>query len=133
MININRVERFMIGRAGGDQLTVFLLFLSIGLTIMARIMGIGVLAILGYIPLGVGVYRIFSKDVNKRRMENYRFSTAISPLYARYKGMQARLSNRRKYKYFKCTNCKRRLRIPRGSGKVLVTCPNCKLKFIKKR
>lgn len=130
---MNRVQKFMMGRAGSDQLSIFLLFVAMSLTLLSMITGMGIFSIIGYIPMVLSLYRIFSKDVQKRRMENYKFSMKISPLYSKYSSFKKRAQNRKTHKYFKCSNCKTKLRIPRGSGKVIVTCPNCKLKFIKKR
>ena len=43
-----------------------------------------------------------------------------------------RMKNIRKYKYYKCPNCKARLRMPRGLGEKTVTCSQCKHSFKQK-
>ncbi|MDR5658428.1 hypothetical protein RH915_02890 [Serpentinicella sp. ANB-PHB4] len=126
------LKKFMYGRSGGDQLSIFLFCISILLTLVGQIVGISLLIMISYIPLGIAIYRIFSKDVQKRRMENYKFAILMSPLYAKFKKVQNRITCAKTHKYFKCTKCKTALRVPKGKGKIMVTCPKCKLKFSRK-
>ena len=35
----------------------------------------------------------------------------------------------RAYKHVRCTSCKQKMRVPRGKGKLRVTCPKCRTKF----
>ncbi len=35
------------------------------------------------------------------------------------------IGNRKKYRYFRCKNCKTSLRVPRGKGIIRVHCPRC--------
>ena len=39
---------------------------------------------------------------------------------------------RKKYKVFICPTCKQKLRVPRGKGKISISCPKCGTSFIKK-
>lgn len=126
------LKRFMEGRYGGDQLSGALLILSLLLTFIGQLARLSFLILMSYIPLGISIFRIFSRDISKRSMENYKFAMLISPLYARYRKILNRLQNMKTHKYFKCSNCKTTLRVPRGKGKIIVTCPRCKIKFHKK-
>ena len=36
------------------------------------------------------------------------------------------------YSYFRCPQCGQQLRVPRGRGKISITCPKCGHQFIKK-
>ena len=86
---------------------------------------------LSYIPLGLSIFRMFSKDVEKRRMENYKFMMKVSPLYSWYHRKIQWFKNRKKYKYFKCPNCNQKLRVPKGKGKIKVNCSKCNESFTK--
>lgn len=121
----------MYGRYGVDQLSTGLLWLSIILAIIAGLTGMGFINTLSYIPLFISLYRMFSKDIQKRRMENYKFSMFLSPLYGKLNRLQRRLQDSKTHKHFKCSKCKTILRVPRGKGKVVVTCPKCREKFTK--
>lgn len=128
---MDKVRKFMYGRNGGDQLSMALLILSIIFTFGGQLLKLQWVIIIGYIPLGLSLFRVFSKDVSKRRMENYKFAMLLSPVYSRFKSTQKRVKGRKDYKYYKCPNCKQQLRVPKGKGKILVTCSKCKTKFNK--
>ena len=36
------------------------------------------------------------------------------------------------YRFYKCKQCKQKIRVPRGRGKIEITCPKCQNHFIKK-
>ena len=36
------------------------------------------------------------------------------------------------HKYYHCPQCSKMLRVPKGKGKIAISCPKCKEKFIKK-
>ncbi len=129
---MNWFKKYMTGRYGGDQLSLYLLGLSLLTTILGSIAKIPILIQLSYIPMIFAFYRFFSKDIEKRRMENYKFAIFISPLYAKFKKTQTRFKATKTHKYFKCPQCKGMLRVPKSRGKILVTCPKCKARFNKK-
>lgn len=126
------LKNFMKGRYGGDQLSMVLLILSILLTLVGGLTKLSIFSMISYIPLFISVYRMFSRDISKRRLENYKFSIFISPVYSRYKKTQKRLQERKVYKYYKCPNCNTELRLPKGKGRIIITCPKCKEKFEKR-
>ncbi|QUH26452.1 hypothetical protein [Serpentinicella alkaliphila] len=125
------LRKFMIGRYGQDQLSIFLFVISIVLTLSGQFTGISLLIILGYVPIFIGFYRMFSKDIQKRRMENYKFSIFISPLYSKLTQVKNRIEGSKTHKYFKCQQCNTTLRVHKNKGKIVVTCPKCKGKFTK--
>lgn len=131
-MQMNWLKKIMIGRYGGDQLSMVLLVLSLLLTFTGQLTKIPVILFIGYIPLGISIFRMFSKDISKRRMENYKFSIFISPAYSKYKKTQKQIKERKTHKYFKCPSCKSKMRLPKGKGKIIITCPECKTKFEKR-
>lgn len=126
---MNWLRKFMYGRYGVDQISIILMIISLILSLIGRISSISLFGILSYIPLIFGVYRILSKDTRKRSMENYRFSMMMSPIYSRFKNLQRRIKERKTHRFFKCPNCKTTVRVPKGKGKIIITCPKCKEKF----
>lgn len=129
---MNWLKRFMNGRYGGDQLSMVLLVISLLLTFIGRLTNIPLISFIGYIPLGISVFRMFSKDISKRRMENYKFSILISPVYSWYKKSQKRIKDSKTHRFFKCPDCNEKMRVPKGKGKIMITCPKCKTKFEKR-
>lgn len=126
---MNWLRNFMTGRHGVDQLSMALLILSILFTFTASVTGLQLLAIIGYVPLGLCFYRILSKNNTRRNLENYKFSMLMSPVYLFFKKTQTRALEAKTHKHFKCPNCKAELRIPKGKGKIVITCPKCKNEF----
>lgn len=129
---MNWFKKFMQGRYGGDQLSLVLIILSFILSLTGQISRLRFISILSYIPLGISIFRILSKDISKRSMENYKFSILMSPIYKKYINFKNRIKASKTHKYFRCPNCKQKLRIPRGKGKIVVTCSKCNHKFNKK-
>ena len=128
---MNWLRRFMMGRYGGDQLSMVLLILSFLLNLIAKLTNYPLFEIISYLPLGFCLYRMFSKDIAKRRMENYKFAIWMSPVYSWFKQVQSRAKDKT-HRYFKCPNCRFRLRVPKGKGEIIITCPKCKTRFERK-
>ena len=70
---MNWFRRFMAGRYGADQLSLALLVAAVALSIIIRFTGIPYLALIVYIPLGFCMFRILSRIIKRRSMENYKF------------------------------------------------------------
>ena len=129
---MNWLKKFMAGRYGVDQLSLTLLGISIFISILSSILHSQVLAILYIIPLGMVLYRIFSKDISKRYQENVKFLNKWNSIKRKVNNRIKHIKSLKHYKYYKCSNCKQALRVPRGKGKIAITCPKCKTVMIKK-
>lgn len=129
---MNWLKKFMAGRYGVDQLSWTLLGISIFISILSSILHSQVLAILYIIPLGTVLYRMFSKDIAKRYQENAKFLNKWNSIKRKVNNKIQHIKSLKHYKYYKCSNCKQTLRVPRGKGKIAITCPKCKTVMIKK-
>ena len=125
-------KKFMQGRSGGDQLSIALIVLAALLNLTAPLTGLPLIGLLGYLPLGIAVFRTLSRNIPRRRMENYQFSIMISPVYSWLKITRNRLRDIKTHRYFACPNCRQSLRVPKGKGKIIVICPKCKTEFGRK-
>ncbi len=128
------IQRFMAGRAGSDQLSVFLAVASIVFIWTGQIVGFGLLSTGGYVLLGVSFFRILSKNVAARRRENYLFLKRVEPWKKRFSFTGRQIKEFKTHRYYECTGCGKKLRIPRkkGSGKIKITCPSCRSQIIRK-
>lgn len=122
----------MFGRYGVDQLSKALLIISIIILLVADFIRIPVLVYISYIPLIVCFYRMFSRNINKRSSENYKFTMFMQPVYAWSRKTFNRIKYLKTRKYFKCPNCKTTIWVPKGAGKIVITCPKCKTEFREK-
>ncbi len=132
MENMNWLRKLMIGRYGVDQLSMLLLVISVILSIVSRFIDSGIISIILAATAIVAYYRIFSKNISKRYEENNKLLKVWNPIKNKLNKRVKRLKNSKDYRHFKCPNCSQTLRVPRGKGKVAVTCPKCKTGIIKK-
>jgi len=128
---MNWLKKLMYGRYGGDQLSRALLVLSFILLIIAGFLprSLSILSVIAYIPTFICIYRIFSKDIYKRRQENYKYLKIENSGTKWFKQKLNTTKGLKTHKYFTCPDCKQRLRVPRGQGKISITCPKCKRAF----
>ena len=122
--------RFMYGRNGIDQLGLTVVWICLILDILTMFLS-GHLALLGAVlywaSMAAWVYalfRVFSKNLNKRRTENQRFLNWWWRVKSRRSGARARHADK-DHKYFTCKSCGTICRVPAGKGKIIITCPKC--------
>ena len=127
----NAIVRFMYGRNGMDQLNRALFWVYIALWLAGSIlsvMGLDALSaifnVVLYVLLVVIVFRMFSKNLYKRREENSKFLQKTWKIRSQIGGAKARHADK-DHKYFTCKQCKTICRVPVGKGKIIITCPKC--------
>ncbi len=129
---MNFFRKLMYGRYGVDQLSIAIIILSFAISIISSIADFYPLSLLSFILIIVAYVRIFSKNISKRYGENIKFLKLWNPIKAKAQVRINRMKYMKTHKYFSCPNCKQSLRVPRGQGKITVTCPKCKTEFSKK-
>lgn len=126
----NAIARLMYGRNGMDQLNlavmVFVLILDVvTMLVQRRFVGLSLLFYWLSMALWVLViFRMFSKNLTKRRGENSKFTAWLWRVKSEQSGAKARHADK-EHKYFTCKNCKAICRVPMGKGKIVITCPKC--------
>lgn len=128
----NWLRNFMIGRYGPDQLNIALLILSVIIGLLGTILDLGVITIIADVVLFYALFRLLSKNIPARRRENDKFIKIWWPVKTKLKNKIAQFKARKNYRFFKCPECKKTLRVPKGKGKIQITCPKCGERFIKK-
>lgn len=127
-----RFSDFMLGRYGPDQLYFALFVIAILLGLLSSITRFYILSLLSYLVLIFAIYRFFSRNIVKRRAENDVFLRYWGPVRYSFRRFKERLKSRKTHKFFKCPNCKNVLRVPKGKGKIQITCPRCGERFERK-
>ena len=123
---------FMAGRYGADQLGMTMLWTALILSVVGSFSRVGLLTLMADALLLLMFWRMLSKDRLKRQHEN---QTYLQKTYGARKAVTEwvnRMKNGKKYRYFTCPQCKKRLRVPRGVGNITITCKGCGNKFDKK-
>jgi hypothetical protein len=135
---MDRIRQFFYGRYGNDQLNIALLVFAVLLWVVFRMTPVWYLGYVGYVPLAFSVYRSLSKNIDQRRRENEVFVKVLRKLrfwtQKNKEQIHAKKSQRqdKEHKYYKCPSCGAQLRVPKGKGKICITCPKCRKEFIKK-
>jgi len=118
------LRRFMMGRYGTDKLNTAILCVGVVCSLLAAFLPLPLLKlalfILSYASLIVVIFRSLSRNVYKRYRENRRYLLFIQ----RFKDKE--------HRYYDCPRCRQQVRVPRGKGKISITCPKCREKFIRK-
>ena len=127
----NAIQRFMYGRYGNDQLGFFLLGLSVALSLLATVLNFGILNLLAEVVIFYALFRMLSRNTYKRREENNKFLRKVNP-FLKWFRLQQTMRKDKAHRYFKCPNCSQYLRVPRGKGKITVTCRSCRASFQEK-
>lgn len=123
--------RFMQGRYGIDQLNSFLMIVCVICFIVNMFIGSIVLTFIAYGTWLFVIFRMFSKNIYARNRENDKYLNFFSPL-SRWLKLKFMSKQDPSNKYFSCPKCKQMVRVPKGHGTVVVTCPNCQNKFEKR-
>jgi IBR domain. len=119
----------MAGRNGPDNLTIFSFVTALVINSFAAFFNIDVLKYASILLIIYCIFRMLSKNTVKRRAESDKFMLIFEPVkqWAAQKIVQIRSS--KTHKFFKCPSCKNILRVPRGKGKIHITCPKCGQRF----
>ncbi len=124
------LQRFMYGRYGYDQLNWFLLVLYLVLYFLSLLTRISLFSAIGTVVILLALFRVFSRNLPKRRAENAKFMQAAGPAIRWWK-LRKTMAQDKDHRYFKCPNCGQQLRVPKGKGKLNITCRNCGVSFEK--
>ncbi|MDY3224471.1 MAG: hypothetical protein SOW84_01170 [Candidatus Faecousia sp.] len=118
------LRRFMAGRYGTDKLNMVILCAGLAaslLSVFVRYPPVNLLLfVLSYGLMIWAIWRSLSRNTYKRYQENRKFLQ-----------FTGRLKDRQN-RYFDCPKCRQMVRVPRGKGKISITCPRCHEKFIRK-
>lgn len=125
-------QKFMAGRRGADELSMSLLITGVVLSMLSSIFRLPLLYLLSLAAYVYALFRMFSRNLEKRYAENAAFLKLWRGKSSGAKQFFNRIKNSRKYRYFKCPECKSLLRLPRGVGEVTVTCGKCRHAFKQK-
>ena len=118
-----KIQKFMQGRNGVDELSRILLYAVLVLYVLSIILQSLILDYVAFAGVLYLLYRTLSKNLYVRREENRKFVTWLETT-------RIKMEQRKDYKIFKCKGCGRNIRVPRGKGKIEVTCPMCGKKTI---
>ena len=129
----NRFANFMTGRRGMDSLNGALLGAAIVFSVIAVFAasqsGSSILRGASTLLLIAAVWRMFSRKTDARRKENEWFLSVTAGPRTALANLGCTLRGDKTHRFFACPGCRSRLRVPRGKGKIRITCPSCGTSF----
>ena len=118
------LRRFMEGRYGSDKLNSYILGVALVVVLLAALIRVPLLNLIlhavAYVLMFWSIFRSLSRNTYKRYEENRRFLRLLDQL------------RDRDHRYYSCPKCRQTVRVPRGKGKIAITCPRCREKFVRK-
>ena len=124
-----RLRQFLDKCYGFDLLGYLLLGACVLLTMLSRLFDVVLPSLFASIALVWAVSRAFSHNIHNRWEENQRLLKLLPNLRRALSDSMLRHQQRRDCKFFRCPGCHNRLRLPRGKGRIQITCPRCGQRF----
>lgn len=126
-----KMQRFMWGRYGSDRFNQFLMLFAMVFLVVSFIGG-GAFYILATVLLFYAYFRMFSRNVSKRSLENQWYMKYEMKVRSFFTKKKREWGQRKIYRIYKCPNCRQKLRVPKGKGKIAIQCRKCGNEFIRK-
>lgn len=123
--------RFMQGRYGNDQFNRFLMIVAMVLLILS-VFGLDLLYFIAIAVMVYAYFRMFSKQIYKRSAENQKYLQYEWKVKVKLQKKKSQLQQSKTHRIYKCPNCKQKIRVPKGRGRIAITCRKCGHEFIKK-
>ena len=127
----NALSRFMYGRNGVDRLCLTMIWTALLLDVINLFLRdrqsvvYSILAFVSTVIVFLALYRMFSRNLEKRRSENARFMEKVWNAVSRRIAGSRQQRMDKEHRYFTCPRCGAVCRVPRGKGRIVITCPRC--------
>lgn len=127
-----KLARFMTGRYGMDELGKVTLYGSLIFLLVSLLFHWDLFYLLAIASLVICYGRMLSKNYTKRYGENQKYLNFRYRLICRLKGIRKQGPSDPDHKIFSCPNCRQKVRVPKGKGKIAIRCPKCGTEFVKR-
>ena len=131
-----RLARFMQGRYGVDQFSNFIIIMALVSMVVGFIIRIPLVAgLTNLLSIALVIYayfRILSKNHYKRYVENEKYMKLHNRVKFFIECKKSHMEQRKTHHIYKCPKCRQCIRVPRGKGRIAITCPKCSTEFIKR-
>lgn len=130
-----RIVRFMQGRYGAygtDRFTRFLLIVWLVVYVLTAFTRFRYDDAVSLFLFAYICFRLLSRDIPRRYRENEAYARIETRFFGRVRQIGTDMQSRRSYHIYRCPQCSQKIRIPRGHGNIVVTCPKCRAEFAKR-
>ncbi len=130
----NKLQQFMQGRYGADALYRLQLIGAVVCSVLSVLthdnVAVGSLfSAASMVLIWWAVFRALSRNIEKRYLENLYYLEWLGSVRRSIRFRKEKHQQRKDYKFFVCPNCSTNLRVPKGKGKVNITCSKCGTRF----
>ena len=136
---INVFQNIMRQTNGIDDLSKFLLKTGAIISIAGFLFSSKILTWIGFIVIILMYVRTFMKDKQKFYQHNRKYHAFRNRIINYFNGQRniadrkkEQFNQRKTHRFYRCPSCKQKVRVPKGKGKIAITCPACSEKFVKK-
>lgn len=132
-----KFAKFMAGRYGTDRLNLFLIIVILVCSLIELGLGknpyLNILLSSWELLLMIVIFlRMFSRNISQRYAENQKYLALENKVRHFFGAQKYRYQQRKEFHIYACPQCKQKIRIPRGKGKICIRCPKCGTEFVKK-
>lgn len=126
-----KMQTWMYGRYGFDELSQAMSVAALTCLVFSWIPNLQVLSFLGLV-LWIGILvRGYSRNLAKRQRERTAYLRFTGKIKSWFSLKKRARKERKTHRYFKCSQCKKTLRVPKGKGKIKITCPHCHKEIVR--
>lgn len=118
------LRHWMAGRYGQDKLSVMLSRAGLVLILICIFIPHNILTALALVCCLLSLLRSFSKNKESREKELAAYQQLVDKAAGWFGLQKHRWEDRKTHRYYKCS-CGKVLRVPKGKGKIEITCPQC--------
>lgn len=118
-------SRMMWGRNGVDDLGNTILVGTVIVYLLYMFTGNSVLYLAAAVGMLYSIFRIFSTNTDDRSLENRKFLSWCQVIKLNF-------TLRKTHRVFLCKTCGKKIKVPKGKGRIEITCPACGNKMIRR-
>ena len=126
------LQRLLYGRYGVDAFGQFLFGVVLGIIVLNIVIRSPWLSYIELLMVIYGYYRMMSKNHQRRYQENRKFLEIKNKIFGIFQRERRLMEERKVNHIYACPSCKQKIRVPKGKGKIEITCPKCHTKFVKR-
>lgn len=126
-----KLQDFMIGRYGVDQLGRFSLYAALAFLLIYMVSGNTWFNLIALVLLITSYVRMLSRNHSSRYAENEKYLEWKDKFLGFFRGGR-RQAKDKDHCYFRCPSCNQKVRVPKGKGTISIRCPKCRHEFVKR-
>lgn len=128
----SKMESWLYGRYGYDELSQCLSVAALVCLLVGVFFYPGIFTTIALVLYLSVMLRTYSKNISKRQREREAYLRLTGPVRSWFSLQKRKFADRKTHRYYRCSQCKTALRVPKGKGKIKIRCPKCNAEIVKK-